>query len=140
MDGTLARSGLLAGTTRAERRVLTRYADLVDLEPGQPLVRDGAWRAGCYLLLRGAVVTTTSDESWLTSGNDGFVGLAEALVGAPAQGETVALCSSTVLAFTAPGLAGAVDAVRPLRHAALAHLARAWVQGHDKSSPLALPA
>ena len=130
MDGkvaSLASMRLFDGWTLAELRRLARAADVVDLAPGETLVRDGAWHAGCYVLLSGAIVTTTAAGARLTCGVGEFVGLAETVADVRAQGETVALRASTVLAFSANGFAAALDEIGALRRLALTTMAVAQV-------------
>lgn len=122
MDGkvaSLASMRLFDGWTLGELRRLARVADLVDLSPGETLVRDGAWHGGCYLLLAGAVVTTTTDDTRLTCGAGEFVGLVETVADVAAQGETVALRESTVLAFSANSFVAALDEIPSLGRLAL---------------------
>lgn len=130
MDGkvaSLASMRLFDGWTLTEMRRLAKAADLVDLSPGESLVRDGAWHAGCFVLLSGAVVTTTADGTRLTSGVGEFIGLAETVADVAALGETVALRTSTVLAFSANGFVAALEGIGALRRLALATMAAAQV-------------
>jgi len=126
MDGKVASFAtmpLFHGWSLTELRQLAKTADTVDLATGATLIRAGAWRAGCYVLLSGAVVTTTGEGARLIAATGEFVGLPEALTNAPAQGESVALRTSTVLAFTSKGFAGALEDIRSLRQLALQELA-----------------
>jgi CRP-like cAMP-binding protein len=115
------------GWTSTEVRRLARAADLVDVGAGEKLVRTGAWHAGCYLLLSGALVTTTPEGSRLITAAGEFVGLPETLTGVTARGDSVAMRASTVLAFTAQAFFVAVDEIRSLRTLALQELAVAQV-------------
>jgi CRP-like cAMP-binding protein len=76
---SLASMRLFEDWTPAELRRLARAADLVDVSAGETLVRTGAWHAGCYVLVSGAVATTTPDGSRLITAAGEFVGLAETL-------------------------------------------------------------
>jgi CRP-like cAMP-binding protein len=126
MDGkvaTFATMPLFHGWSLTELRQLAKVADKVDLAIGERLIRAGAWRAGCYVLLSGAVVTTTDEGSRLIATTGEFVGLPETLANAAARGESVALRESTVLAFTFKEFATALDDIRSLRQLALQELA-----------------
>jgi CRP-like cAMP-binding protein len=115
------------GWSSTELRRLARAADLVDVDAGETIVRTGAWHAGCYLHLSGAVVTTTADGSRLITAAGEFVGLPETLAGVAAQGEAVTMRASTVLAFTAQAFFLALDEISSLRKLALQELAAAQV-------------
>ena len=130
MDGKVASLTAMRafdGWTSTELRRLARAADLVDVDAGETLVRTGAWHAGCYILLTGAVVTTTPDGARLITAAGEFVGLPETLAGVAAQGDSVAMRASTVLAFTAKALFVALDEIPSLRKLALEELAVAQV-------------
>lgn len=126
MDGKVASLSAMRvfdGWTSTELRRLARAADLVDVDAGETLVRTGAWHAGCYVLLSGAVVTTTPDGSRLITATGEFVGLPETLADVTAQGDTVAMRASTVMAFTTNGFFAALDDIPSLRQLALRQLA-----------------
>lgn len=130
MDGkvaSLVAMRVFDGWTSAEVRRLARAADLVDVDAGETLVRAGAWHAGCYILLSGAVATTTPDGARLITAAGEFVGLPETLAGVAAQGDSVAMRASTVLAFTAKAFFVALDEIQSLRKLALEELAVAQV-------------
>lgn len=132
MDGrlvSLRRSAALAAYSTPDLRRLARLSEWLDAAPGQTLVRRGTRRPGCFLLLDGSVVTTVDDECWLTTRPGSLLGLGETVADVVADAEVVALTSSSLLVFTAPALAGALDAIAPLRHAALTQLARRHVAG-----------
>jgi len=124
---SLAAMRVFGGWTSTELRRLARAADLVDVAAGETLVHTGAWRAGCYLLLSGAVATTTPDGSRLITAAGEFVGLPETLAEVTAQGDSVVMRASTVLAFTVSSLFAALEDIRPLRTVALRELAVAQV-------------
>lgn len=131
MDGKIAAlvaTGLFDGWTAADLRKLGRAADLVDVGAGDYVVRRGVRRAGGYLIVSGAILTTSHDGSWLTSARGAFIGLAESLADASAQADSVAMRPSTLLVFTPASFAAAVDAIPPLRRAAVTELATARVE------------
>lgn len=139
MDGkvaSLTTMRMFDGWTSTELRRLGRVADLVDVDAGETLVRTGAWHAGCYILLSGAVVTTTPDGSRLITATGEFVGLPETLAGVAAQGDSVTMRASTVLAFTAKAFCLALDEIQSLRKLALEELAVAQVAPRQ-ASPVA---
>lgn len=130
MDGKVASLSAMRvfdGWTSTELRRLARVADLVAVDAGETLVRTGAWHAGCYILLSGAVVTTTPDGSRLITAAGEFVGLPETLAGVVAQGDSVTMRASTVLAFTVKAFFVALDEIQSLRKLALEELAVAQV-------------
>lgn len=130
MDGkvaSLTAMRVFDGWTSTELRRLARAADVVDIAAGETLVRTGAWHAGCYVLVSGAVVTTTTDGSRLITAAGEFVGLPETLADVTAQGDTVAMRASTVLAFTTNGFFVALDEIPSLRQLAMRELAVAQV-------------
>ena len=138
MDGkvaSLTAMRVFDGWTSTEVRRLARVADLVDVDAGEALVRTGAWHAGCYILLSGAVVTTTPDGSRLITAAGEFIGLPETLAAVTAQGDTVAMRSSTVLAFTAKAFFVALDEIPSLRKLAMEELAVAQV-GPRRGAPV----
>ena len=139
MDGkvaSLAAMRVFDGWMSAELRRLARAADLVDVGPDEPLVRSGAWHAGCYVLLSGAVVTTTPDGSRLIATEGEFVGLPETLADVAAQGDTVSMRASRLLAFTTRGFLTAIEQIPSLRQLAMLQLAVAQVVPRQ-STPLA---
>jgi CRP-like cAMP-binding protein len=142
MDGkvaSLSAMRLFDSWTLAELRRLAKAADVVDVPAGTMLVRAGAWHAGCYVLLAGAVVTTTVDGVRLTASAGDFVGLAETLAGVAAEGETVALRTSQMLAFTTNGFVSALETIRPLRRFAFTQLATAQLApARTSAQPLRL--
>ena len=130
MDGkvaSLAAMRVFDGWTSVELRRLARVADLVDVGPDETLVRGGAWHAGCYVLLAGAVVTTTPDGSRLVATEGEFVGLPETLADVAAQADTVSLRASRLLAFTTRGFLTAIEQIPSLRQLAMRQLAVAQV-------------
>lgn len=139
MDGkvaSLAEMHVFGGWTSTELRRLARVADLVDVDAGETLVRTGARRGGCYMLLSGAVVTTTPEGSRLITVAGEFVGLPETLAGVAAQGDSVTMRTSTVLSFTTNTFFVALDEIQSLRKLALEELALAQVAPR-RASPVA---
>lgn len=124
---SLAAMHLFDGCTATELRRLARAADVLDLGPGETLVRDGAWRAGCHVLLTGAVVTTTPDGSRLVTTAGEFVGLPETLADVAAQGDTVSMRASRLLTFSTGAFRSALDEIPTLRKLALRQLAVAQI-------------
>jgi CRP-like cAMP-binding protein len=126
MDGkivALRASGIFTGAGPQELRQVARLGDLVEVAAGETLLRAGTRHGGCYLLLSGALATSTASGTSLTSRPGLFVGVAETLARVPACGDIVALRASTVLAFTPAAFAAAVDTVPAVRSAALTQMA-----------------
>jgi len=90
---------------------------------GETLVHDGAWHAGCYLLLTGAVVTTTGEGPRLITIAGEFVGLPETLADVAAHGDTVTMRASRLLVFSTSAFRCALDSITSLRRLALRQLA-----------------
>jgi CRP-like cAMP-binding protein len=146
MDGKVAALASVVpfvSCSPAQLRRLARTTELVDLRPRQTLSRAGTRNGGCYLLLDGALVTTTANSSWLVSTPGGFVGLAETVAGAPTIGDTVAVRPSTVVAFSPPALTSTLSWLPALHRHALGQLARGLLtavasdhQGHTGQARL----